>query len=234
MASLFGEFYYIPDAPKMELLTGDEYHLRPGNNLRVGVRLISDVKGVVELLSEAGNPLPASTIGRYRVEQFGDDFYFNLRNVTPADAGLYMIQAKNVAGESTVPVHLFITSEPVAPKGPLEVKVVEQAKSRMEGAVAELSWNKCPLRHGEKAEFTEPVLGYVVERREGQRRIQFGHPIRVEGPENLSLRATDLKPGVEYVFRVSAFNVVGAGEPLLSEPITIKTPFGKFLLHLLD
>jgi hypothetical protein len=215
------------EAPVLDLLTGDQYRLKPGNNLRVGVRVSSGARATVNLLSAAGHELTGSTLGRCRIEQFGDDFYLNLRNLNPSDAGTYTVQAENVAGKTAIPIKLFVSTEPLAPTGPLMVNVVEPASVYGEGATVELSWKPPVLRPEEIPEYAEPVLGYCVERREGQRRVHFGYPIRLEGPNQLSAQVRDLKPGVEYVFRVTATNAVGVSEPLYSEPIVIKTPFGR-------
>ncbi|OON23516.1 fibronectin type III domain protein [Opisthorchis viverrini] len=218
--------FFRSDAPVLKLLTGDEYRLRPANNLRVGAHVTYSTRATVSLLTGSGQPLTGSVLGRCRVEQFGDDFYINLRNVDVSDAGNYMIRAENSAGASSAVIRLFVSTEPLPPTGPLSVKVVEPVKGHTQGATVELSWNPSPLRPGESTEYAEPVLGYVVERRDGQRRTHFGCPIRLEGAKTLSTRVTDLKPGIEYVFRVSSHNAVGPSEPLLSEPIVLKTPFG--------
>ncbi|KAF8564968.1 hypothetical protein P879_07292, partial [Paragonimus westermani] len=218
----------VTEPPRLELLTGDQYRLRPGNSLRVGVRVTFSTRATVSLRTGSGQELTGSALGRCRVEQFGEDFYVNLRNVSLADAGTYLIRAQNSAGENSLPIRLFVNTEPLPPEAPLSVKVIESVKRDVEGDVVELSWNPSPLRAGETDEYAEPVLGYVVERREGQRRTHFGHPLRLEGPDKLSARISDLKPGVEYVFQVCSYNAVGSSEPLKSEPIVLKAPYIHF------
>ncbi|CAH8611737.1 unnamed protein product [Heterobilharzia americana] len=214
------------DAPKIQLLGEASYRLRPGNNLRVGVRVDCDSKANVELLTAGGQPLLGSTLARTRIEQFGDDFYVNLRNIGLSDAGSYCIKASNTAGENVQLIHLTVLTEPLPPQAPLLAKVVESPKEYSEGATVELTWGPSPLRDGESIEHTSPVLGYCVERREGQRRQQFNYPIRLKGADKLSVRINDLKSGIEYVFRVTSYNDVGSSEPTYSEPLVIKSPYG--------
>ncbi|CAH8650314.1 unnamed protein product [Schistosoma haematobium] len=214
------------DAPRIQLINEDTYRLRPGNNLRVGVHLDSVSKANVELLTASGQPLLGNALGRTRIEQFGDDFYVNLRNINLSDAGTYCIKAINTAGESNQLIHLIVLTEPLPPKSPLIAKVIESPKGHSEGATVELTWGPSPLRDGESPELTSPVLGYCIERREGQRRQQFNYPIRLVGSDKLSVKIPDLKPGIEYVFRVSSYNDVGPSEPTYSEPLIIKSPYG--------
>lgn len=151
----------------------------------------------------------------------------NLRNINLSDAGTYCIKAINTAGESNQLIHLIVLTEPLPPKSPLTAKVIESPKGYSEGATVELTWGPSPLRDGESPELTSPVLGYCIERREGQRRQQFNYPIRLVGSDKLSVKIPDLKPGIEYVFRVSSYNDVGSSEPTYSEPLIIKSPYGK-------
>ncbi|KAK4474841.1 hypothetical protein MN116_000743 [Schistosoma mekongi] len=134
--------------------------------------------------------------------------------------GTYCIKATNVAGESSQLIHLIVLAEPLPPKSPVLAKVIESPKEYSDGATVELTWGSPTLRDGES-----PILGYYVERREGQRRQQFTYPIRLIGADKLSVRIPDLKPGIEYIFRVSSFNDVGSSEPTYSEPLVIKSPY---------
>lgn len=224
----FNLFGFKSIEPPVIRFLGDETHyLKPGSNFRLGVQVNSGSHATVELLSMNGKLLEGSQLGRCRIEQFGDDFYVNLRNVTMSDAGQYLICASNSAGESTGKIYLHILAEPLPPKAPIEFRTIEKSKGVGEGATVELTWNPPPLRDGESPECSEPVLGYCVERRDGQRRLQFGHLVRLEGAKSLSLCVPDLKPGIEYLFRVTAFNSVGTSEPTYSKPLVIQSPYCK-------
>ncbi|KAA0193323.1 putative titin [Fasciolopsis buskii] len=136
-----------------------------------------------------------------------------------------MIQAKNVAGESTVPVHLFITSEPVAPKGPLEVKGIHPAPRRSLQSFDEgrecvrLQAGHSPLDDG-----GAPVKDYIVE-------ACLDHALeewRSAGTSDTTNKRVDgLLYDAVYTFRVSARNEADkVGPPLYSEVYKPAAPIG--------
>ena len=70
-----------------------------------------------------------------------------------------------------------------------------------------------------------PIQSYIVERRDVKRNtwMTAGNT----KPEQLDLTVTKLMEGNEYLIRVFAENEVGASEPVESEPVTAKMPFGE-------
>lgn len=156
------------------------------------------------------------------MEQYGDSYYVNLKNLALTDTGRYRVKATNVAGSAYAPFELIVTAPPQTPKGPIEVKETKPAKSLYDGSTVELSWNPPALRDGEVPETA--VTGYIVERKDGKRK-DFGRPIKVKGRDNCTTVVEDLQPGIEYAFKVSAVNDTGVSEPLYSGPVTVKSPF---------
>ncbi|VEL33556.1 unnamed protein product, partial [Protopolystoma xenopodis] len=211
--------------PGLELVTGDMYTLRPGSNLRVPVRVTSGSHASLDLALNDGRSLPGSLLGRLKIEQFGDDFYVNLRNMQLSDSGSYLIQAKNTAGTSQLPIRVSVNTVPLSPTGPLVVSVQEATPLTFASKVL-LSWRPPALREEEKQSGvpTEPIEGYLVERKDGRRRAHFSQGVRLGGADSLELEVPDLQPGIEYMFRVSAYNAIGYSEPLYSEPVIIKSP----------
>lgn len=80
-----------------------------------------------------------------------------------------------------------------------------------------------------KSDGGSPIIGYIIERKQpsNNRWIKAN---KVALPE-LNFTVTDLVENDTYEFRVSAENLAGVGKPSKpTPPITVKFPFGKFLL----
>jgi len=70
------------------------------------------------------------------------------------------------------------------------------------------------------------VTGYVVEKREASRRMW--QSVASVPPDVTELEAGGLFEGNQYVFRVTAENVVGLGEPVeLKDSVVPKSMFGQ-------
>ncbi|VDD75474.1 unnamed protein product [Mesocestoides corti] len=175
-----------------------------------------------ELESEAEIPLSREVSRRCVVEQFGDFYYVNLKNLALTDTGRYQIKATNVAGSTHTPFELVVTAPPQTPQGPLEIQEIKPAKGPYDGSSVEVRWKVPSLREGETLETA--VTGYVLERKDGKRK-DFGRPISIDGPNNCKAVIENLQPGIEYGFKVCAVNAAGVSEPLYSGPIAVKSPF---------
>jgi len=83
-----------------------------------------------------------------------------------------------------------------------------------------LAWQEPESDGGSK------IIGYVVERRDIKRKTWI---MVTDHAENCEYTVTGLqKGGVEYLFRVSARNRVGTGEPVETErPVEAKSRFGE-------
>ena len=70
------------------------------------------------------------------------------------------------------------------------------------------------------------VIGYVVEKREANRRMW--QSVSTVPPDVTEVEAGGLYEGNQYVFRVTAENVVGLGEPAeLKDSVIPKSQFGQ-------
>ncbi|EUB61845.1 Titin [Echinococcus granulosus] len=210
------------EPPKIEITADKLFKCREGTNLRVPLSVKSPVQASVELELESGRPLSNEASLRSLVEQYGDSYYVNLKNLALTDTGHYRIKATNVVGSSHAPFELVVIAPPQTPRGPIEVREIKLAKGIYDGNTVEVSWKVPALREGETLETA--VIGYVIERKDGKRK-DFGRPIKVQGPNTCTAVVEDLQPGVEYGFKVCAFNSAGMSEPLYSGPVTIKSPF---------
>lgn len=212
------------EPPEIEITADKEFKNREGTNLRVPVRVKSAVQTNVELETETGRPLSENASLRCVVEQFGDAFYVNLKNLDLTDSGRYRVKATNTAGTSYAPFSLAVTAAPLAPQGPINVEEVKDATGIYDGSSVLVSWKQPKLRKGENPETA--VTGYTLERKDGKRK-DFGRPIRLQGPKSCLATVEDLQPGIEYTFKVCAVNASGVSEPLYSGPVTVKSPFGE-------
>ncbi|KAM3181520.1 hypothetical protein ACTXT7_014207 [Hymenolepis weldensis] len=210
------------EPPEIEIITDKLFKSREGTNLRVPLRVKSPVQATVELELESGRPLSSEVLLRSVVEQYGDSYYVNLKNLALTDTGHYRVKATNVAGSSCAPFELIVIAPPQTPKGPIEVKETKPAKGLYDGSTVEVTWKPPTLREGETPETT--VTGYIVERKDGKRK-DFGQIMKVKGRDNCTAVVEYLQPGVEYAFKVSAVNDTGVSEPLYSGPVTVKSPF---------
>lgn len=84
-----------------------------------------------------------------------------------------------------------------------------------------LTWNPPRDDGGSK------ITNYVLEQRVADSEIW--HKLSSTIKET-KFKVTNLTPLKEYIFRVSAENMYGVGEPALSNPMIAKYPFGKFVL----
>lgn len=75
-----------------------------------------------------------------------------------------------------------------------------------------------------------PIKEYILEAKE-VRRATWSKVTKVR-PDITSYCAQDLKEKQEYVFRVFAENEIGRSEPLVSDSVLLKSPYGKFQKHI--
>ncbi|CAJ0950227.1 unnamed protein product, partial [Mesorhabditis belari] len=129
-----------------------------------------------------------------------------IKNCQPESAGTYVLLAKNKTGETIVKIKLGVKGLPSAPEGPVEVTTVTA-----EGCT--LSWNP-PQNDG-----GSPILGYCVERREAKKNTWAF----VTRTTETSTMLTGMQWDVDYLFRISAENAMGAGPPVETSA-TIKLP----------
>lgn len=71
-----------------------------------------------------------------------------------------------------------------------------------------------------------PLTGYTLEIRESSK--TSWSPMAIVKPDITSYCVQKLKERLEYFFRIFAENKVGKSDALVSEGVTVKSPFGKY------
>lgn len=108
---------------------------------------------------------------------------------------------------------------PDPPGPPAKIRISDTTKSSIT-----LAWSK-PVYDGGSA-----VTGYVVEMRQGEEE-EWTIVSTKEEVRTTEYVVSNLKPGVNYYFQVSAVNCAGQGEPIvMTEPAQAKDILGMYLL----
>ncbi|KAL1129846.1 hypothetical protein AAG570_012790 [Ranatra chinensis] len=150
---------------------------------------------------------------RIKIENVDYQTNFTIVNATRKDTGKYTLLAVNDSGKDEASLELTVLGKPSRPEGPLDVSNVTKTGCK-------LKWKK-PADDGGC-----PIQEYEVEKLD----VATGKWTRVgkvpgdrDEPE---LFISNLDPGKEYMFRVSAVNEEGDSEPLVTEKsIIAKNPF---------
>uniref|UniRef100_A0A3Q3X2S2 Titin n=1 Tax=Mola mola TaxID=94237 RepID=A0A3Q3X2S2_MOLML len=168
----------------------------------------------------AGKPLPEviwlkdgkevdKTTQRMEVKTTLTHTILTVKDCIRVDGGNFVLKLVNVGGVKLVPVNVKVLDRPGPPDGPLEVKGVTAEKCY-------LHWNH-PSQDGGAS-----INHYMIEKRETSRLSWTMVEPKIQA---ISYKITKLLPGNEYIFRVTAVNKYGVGEPLESEPVMARNPF---------
>uniref|UniRef100_A0AAZ3NSD8 Titin n=1 Tax=Oncorhynchus tshawytscha TaxID=74940 RepID=A0AAZ3NSD8_ONCTS len=125
------------------------------------------------------------------------------------DGGHFVLSLSNVGGTKSIPVNVKVLDRPGPPEGPMKITGVTSEK-------AYLHWSH-PLHDGGAS-----CSHYIIEKRETSRLSWTVVEPRIQA---VSYKVTKLLPGNEYIFRVTAVNKFGIGEPLESDPVIARNPF---------
>lgn len=154
---------------------------------------------------------------RVKIENVDYQTTFTINNAIRKDTGVYTLVAENASGKDEATLEFTVLSKPDSPKGPLEVTDVTKKSCK-------LKWKKPEDDGG------SPITEYEIEKMD----MATGKWVRVtKVPAKDSLKEpeveiTNLEPGNEYKFRVTAVNKEGDSEPLTTtKSIIAKNPYGK-------
>uniref|UniRef100_A0A915Q578 non-specific serine/threonine protein kinase n=1 Tax=Setaria digitata TaxID=48799 RepID=A0A915Q578_9BILA len=135
---------------------------------------------------------------------------FFIPSAKRSESGNYRLKLKNEVGETSGLFEVIVQDKPSAPKGPVEITNVTK-----ESCV--LNWQPPEDDGG-----TE-ITNYVVEKRDLQSNTWT--PVSAFVPGTTAL-VTKLIEGHQYEFRVMAENANGRSDPLNSDTVLAKDPFG--------
>ncbi|KAF6733011.1 Titin, partial [Oryzias melastigma] len=131
--------------------------------------------------------------------------------VTPSvrpDKGIYTLHLENDVTTVSGEIEVNVIAAPSAPK---DFKVLEVTRQHVH-----LSW-EAPEHDG-----GSPLTGYQVEKRDVSRKTWVKV---ITGIQDLEYTVTDVVEGKEYLFRVTACNKCGPGEPAyIDEPVNVSSP----------
>lgn len=155
---------------------------------------------------------------RVKIENVDHQTTLTITGALRKDTGVYTLIAENASGKDEATLEFTVLSKPGAPKGPLEVTEITKKSCKVK-------WKK-PEDDGGC-----PITEYEVEKMD----TTTGKWVRVaKVPAKDSVKepecdVTNLEPGKEYKFRVTAVNKEGDSEPLTTtKTIIAKNPFGKY------
>eukprot|EP00092_Neocalanus_flemingeri_P076019 GFUD01094257.1.p1 GENE.GFUD01094257.1~~GFUD01094257.1.p1 ORF type:complete len:1559 (+),score=423.64 GFUD01094257.1:143-4819(+) len=134
------------------------------------------------------------------------------KNVERSHSGNFKCLCKNTQGEDEHEIRVTVLAPPLKPTGPIEV-------SKVNPTGCHLMWTK------PKDDGGSTISGYSIEKKDVEK--DYWNPCgKIAGKMVTVMREieydiTDLVENFVYVFRVSAFNAIGEGEPLMTPCPTI-------------
>uniref|UniRef100_A0A8C0EK92 Titin n=1 Tax=Bubo bubo TaxID=30461 RepID=A0A8C0EK92_BUBBB len=119
-----------------------------------------------------------------------------------SDSGTYIIEAVNSSGRQKINIHILSSTDKPGPPAAFDVSEITNESCL-------LTWNPPRDDGGSK------ITNYVLEKRATDSEIWHKLSSTIK---DTKFRATNLTPHKEYVFRVSAENMYGIGEPAQCNP----------------
>uniref|UniRef100_A0A4W5MP93 Titin n=1 Tax=Hucho hucho TaxID=62062 RepID=A0A4W5MP93_9TELE len=179
---------------------------RAGDEIKVEIPVMGRPKPTVSWTKD-GQHLKITP--RIITERTATTSILNITECIRSDTGHYGMTGKNIVGSVTDTIIVKVHDVPGPPKGPIKIDEI----SRTYGVI---SWGT-PENDG-----GVPINNYIVELREttGTSWVELTSSVI-----RTIFKATRLKTGAEYQFRVKAKNRYGAGQPIISESVVAAYPF---------
>jgi len=185
-----------------------EINVHVSQALKLSAKVLGEPRAKVSWWSPSGAKIEASDKAKLDADDEDGQVSLTLTSLTTKDSGTYKLKANNSEGSTEVTTTVTVVGPPGAPNGPLDI---EQGKN----GVVRLAWRRSKNDGGAS------IASYLVERRRVDREewVSCGSIAgkTATALRDLELEVSGLLEGEVYVFRVSAANQYGEGEPLSSD-----------------
>uniref|UniRef100_A0A8C5TQX9 Titin n=1 Tax=Malurus cyaneus samueli TaxID=2593467 RepID=A0A8C5TQX9_9PASS len=182
------------------------YSIQAGEDLKVEVPFIGRPKPTITWTKDE-QPLKQTT--RLNIENTTTSTILHIKESNKEDFGKYTVTATNTAGTATENLSIIVLEKPGPPRGPVRFDEVS-------ADFVVLSWDPPDYTGGCQ------ISNYIVEKRDTSTTTWNIVSATVA---RTTIKATKLKTGSEYQFRISAENRYGKSSPLASKPIVVQYPY---------
>lgn len=185
-----------------------EKTVHASQTLRIEVEVLAEPPPKVTWTFPDGKDVVEADPNRCSVEYDDGISTLTIKDLKRSDAGNYHVMVKNSVGFDEMETRIDVLAPPSAPKGFLEI-------SNVSPTGCHLTWKKPEDDGG------SPIQGYTIEKKDVERDtwVACGKVASktMAVMKMIEFDVKDLIPYFVYMFRVSAFNAQGEGEPLESK-----------------
>lgn len=193
-------------APRIDRRHLHDVTLSSGSALKFDANIIGEPPPTVEWYFGASH---LRDDNRVQITNVDYNTKLVIRPVKRDDSGEYKVTASNKSGKDQHIINVTVTDKPTAPEGPLQISDVNKHGCK-------LKWKR------PKDDGGTPIEYYQVDKMDPE----TGCWVPAGRSTEPNLEVTNLSPGKEYKFRVSAVNAEGESKPLeAEESIIAKNPF---------
>uniref|UniRef100_A0A8B9QW75 Titin n=1 Tax=Apteryx owenii TaxID=8824 RepID=A0A8B9QW75_APTOW len=182
------------------------YSVQAGEDLKVEVPFIGRPKPTITWTKD-DQPLKQTT--RLHIQDTSASTILHIKESNKDDFGKYTVTASNTAGTATEHLSIIVLEKPGPPRGPVLFDEVS-------ADFVVLSWDPPDYTGGCQ------ISNYIVEKRDTSTTTWSIVSATVA---RTTIKATKLKTGSEYQFRISAENRYGKSSPLDSKPVVVQYPY---------
>uniref|UniRef100_A0A803W9K1 Titin n=1 Tax=Ficedula albicollis TaxID=59894 RepID=A0A803W9K1_FICAL len=182
------------------------YSVQAGEDLKVEVPFIGRPKPTITWTKDE-QPLKQTT--RLNIQNTTTSTILHIKESNREDFGKYTVTATNAAGTATEHLSIIVLEKPGPPRGPVRFDEIS-------ADFVVLSWDPPDYTGGCQ------ISNYIVEKRDTSTTTWNIVSATVA---RTTIKATRLKTGSEYQFRISAENRYGKSSPLASKSIVVQYPY---------
>uniref|UniRef100_A0A8C0B1U7 Titin n=1 Tax=Buteo japonicus TaxID=224669 RepID=A0A8C0B1U7_9AVES len=155
------------------------------------------------------NEQPLKQTTRLHIQDTSTSTILHIKESNKEDFGKYTVTATNTAGTATEHLSIIVLEKPGPPQGPVRFDEVS-------ADFVVISWDPPDYTGGCQ------INNYIVEKRDTSTTTWSIVSATVA---RTTIKATKLKTGSEYQFRISAENRYGKSSPLDSKPVVVQYPY---------